>query len=95
MAVRLTGRIVGIRVERQDVFFTLDNDPKVGPKGNAFILRGDHGNLNQIYSLALAAAANRWPVTIRIGGDGQIAATLEATVRSLGVNWGLGGADPD
>ena len=87
MANSMTGQIVNIRVERQDVVISLDNDPAKGPRNNSFILRGDHFRFNAAFSLTLAAAANRWPVRIRIGGDGEIDSAAEATVRYISVAW--------
>ena len=86
MAVRLSGKMVGIRVDRHEVFIALDNDPKAGPKGNEFSLNKEsHENYNALYALALAAAANRWPVTIRIEGGGVIDSAAEAGIRTLAV----------
>lgn len=95
MADSMTGKIIEFRVERENVVIYLDNDPAKGPKGNFFILKSDQGEFNAAFSLALAAAANRWPVRIRIGGDGQIDPAAEATVRYIGVAWAAGGSGND
>ncbi|SFT85357.1 hypothetical protein SAMN05660657_03528 [Geodermatophilus amargosae] len=87
MAVRLGGRVVELLATRDTVNIVLDNDPAVGPKHNRFILRNSHQNYNALYSLALAAAANRWTLVIRIAGDAQIDPEQEAEVALLGVAW--------
>jgi hypothetical protein len=84
----MTGRIETINIDRHEVRIQLDNDPKDGPKDNVFILRDDHANRTAIFSLALAAAANRWPVTIRVAGDAeQIDTSTEASIHLFGVVW--------
>lgn len=83
MATRISGQIVGIRTDRVGAAIALDNDPSIGPLNNEFILLGDHAQFNAIYSLTLLAAANGWSVLIRIGGDGQIDSTQEATIKAL------------
>ena len=95
MADSMTGKIIEFRVERQNVVIYLDNDPAEGPKGNYFILQSSQGEFNAAFSLALAAAANRWPVRIRIGGDLPIDPAVEATVRYIGVAWAAGGFGND
>jgi hypothetical protein len=87
MATRITGKVLGIGVDREGTQIILDNDPNIGPKDNQFMLRLDHSNYNALYSLVLAAAANRWTIHIRISGDGQIDPTLEAGIRNIGVDW--------
>jgi hypothetical protein len=87
MAVRVSGRIVVLRVDRNGTVIALDNPPDTGPLRNEWLLERVHQNYNSLYSLALAAAANRWTVTIRIAGDNQIDPTVEAAVRTLGTAW--------
>lgn len=87
MAVRVTGKVLSINADRLATIIQLDNDPGIGPLGNVWNLLLDHGNYNALYSLAIAAAANRWPLTIRVGGDGQIDPHVEATIKSLEVVW--------
>lgn len=87
MAVRLTGKIKTLVADRREVIIELDNDPSNGPLGNIWHLDREHGNFNAIYSLALAAAANRWPITIRISSDVEIDSSVEAGIKSLGVAW--------
>ena len=69
MANRLTGKIVRLNADRSGILIGLDNDPSSGPQDNHFRLNLDHANYNAVYSTALAAAANRWPVSIvAVGG---------------------------
>jgi hypothetical protein len=95
MATTMSGRIDLLRVERGEVLISLDNDPATGPLNNWFILEGEHGRFNAAFSLALAAAANRWPVTIRIGGSGEIDPKVAATIRRITVGWRAGDFDND
>lgn len=87
MAVRVAGKVIGLIADRKGTFIKLDNDPKTGPKDNIWLLKIDHGNYNALYSLALAAAANRWSLTIRIEGDDQINSSVDAAIKSLEVSW--------
>lgn len=86
-SIRMAGRVIELLVTRDAVNIVLDNDPAVGPKQNRWILRNDHQNYNALYSLVLAAAANRWPLVIRIAGDGPIDPKQEAEVAFIGVAW--------
>jgi hypothetical protein len=96
MATRISGRIIALTVARQEVIIGLDNDPAQGPKDNVLhLLNADHANFNALYSLALAAASNRWPVTIRIAGDGQISQAEVANVSRLAVGWRADDLDLD
>jgi len=90
MATIVTGRIVQVRVEREEVLISLDNDPASGPLNNWFSLEAEHHRFNAAFSLALAAAANRWPVTIRIGGSGEIDPAVKATIARISVRWTAG-----
>lgn len=87
MAVALSGKVAGISVGRSGTAVTLDNDPAAGPQGNSWLIKADHANYNALYSLVLAAAANRWTVVIRIEGDEQISIEREAAVRNISVAW--------
>jgi hypothetical protein len=83
----MDGRIVGLTVSREGTYLELDNDPKVGPKDNVWLLKLDHANYSALFSLALAASANRWRIMVRIEGDDQIALTRDAAVRHIAVSW--------
>lgn len=87
MAIKLTGRVININVARTGTSIELDNEPNVGPKDNSWLLKIDHSNYNALFSLALAAASNRWPLTIRIEGDEEIDPQREASIRNMGVAW--------
>jgi hypothetical protein len=87
MATTVTGRIIKFHVDREAAIISLDNDPKDGPKGNVWTLKRDHSNYNALYSLALAAAANRWTVRILIEGTSEIDPNREANIRRLAVDW--------
>ncbi len=93
MADRATGKIIRISPRGQTTFIRLDIDPKERPKAGYFELRLDNKNYNALYSLALAAAVNRWPLTIRTVG--QISAANEAVVQYMVVDWEAGQSDED
>lgn len=87
MAVRVSGKIVTLIGDRPGLIIQLDNDPAMGPKDNVWLLKEDHRNYNGLFSLTLAAAANRWPITIRIEGDSQIDPTIDAAIKTISVVW--------
>jgi len=95
MATSIYAKVIALKVDRLGASIGLDNDPSIGPKGNEFRLELEHANYNALYSLALAAAANRWPLLIRIAGDGQIDPGVEAVIKSLAVGWRAGAVDND
>ena len=86
-----TGKITRIYANTSGAFIRLDIDePK--PLDNYFRLRLNHPNYNALYSLALAAAANRWPLTIRIEGPvtSKVDPKREAVVSYFVVDWKAG-----
>lgn len=85
MATRSVGKVKSIVADRSGVVIELDNEPSLGPKDNVWLLKQDHRNYSALFSLALAAAANRWALTIRIEGGGEIDSSLDAAVKSFGV----------
>jgi len=87
MATRLGGKVTALIADRVGAVIVLDNDPSVGPKDNSWRLMLDHANYNALYSIALAAAANRWTLSIRIQGDEAIDVSKEAAIKSLGVEF--------
>lgn len=95
MAIRATGKITRLYANRHGTFIQLDVDPANAPKDTYFRLQSEHSNYNGIYSLALAAAANRWPITIRIEGDGPINPDIEANISYVNVDWKAGSAMAD
>ena len=86
MATRASGRIVDIRLQRDQAMVTLDT-PNGGPKDNLWTLPTSHPNYNAIYSLCLAAAANRWSITFWIAGSGDIDPNEPAEMRNAAVGW--------
>ena len=93
MANRATGKIIRISARSHTTFIRLDIDPKDWPNGGYFELRLENGNYNGLYSLALAAAVNRWPLTIRT--EGEIVAANEAVVQYMVVDWEASQPDTD
>ena len=93
MAVKVTGRVIRLYVNVHGTFITLAVDsPR--PKDNYYRLRLDHPNYNALYSLALAAAANRWQLEVRITGEGEeISSDKEAIVSYMVVDWEAGLSD--
>lgn len=88
MAVRTSGKVVQVTVDREGTFLRLDNPPEEGPKDNRWLLSVDHANYNALFSLVVAAAAGRWTLTVRVAGDGQIDTTQLASVKSIDASWG-------
>jgi hypothetical protein len=84
---RVDGRIISIAAGHDGTDIMLDNDPAVGPLNNVLGLRSDHDNYNAIYSLALAAAANRWVVRIGIEGAESVDPQRAAVVKLIRVTW--------
>ena len=85
------GKVTRIYANKFGAFIRIDTDgPK--PLEEYFKLRLDHPNYNALYSLALAAAANRWPLTIRIEGpaSSKVDPTREGIVSWLVVDWKAG-----
>jgi hypothetical protein len=95
MAVKVAGKVTSVFAGRRGTLIKLDIDPSQEPKGEYFRLPLDHANYNGLYSLALAAAANRWTLGIRIAGDGQIDPNVEADIMWLAVDWKAGAVHPD
>lgn len=86
MAIEATAKVTQLYVEKDTTYITLDLPAETRPVGNGqFELQMSNPNYNAMYALALAAAANRWPLTIRVvGGDVQAAG---AKVLYFTVNW--------
>jgi hypothetical protein len=95
LSMGITGKVITLVADRPGVFIELDNDPSIGPKNNVWLLKEDHRNFNALYSLALAAAANRWPLTIRIEGNSQIDPLVDAAIKTVGVAWKAGDFNVD
>jgi hypothetical protein len=74
--VSFGGKVARINPRGGATFIRLDIDPKVLsanglPPQVYFELQLSHPNYNALYSLALAAAANRWPLLIRFQTEGN------------------------
>jgi hypothetical protein len=95
MAIKSTGRIIGLRIDRTQTLITLDADTSQGPKDGWWHLSHADTNYNALFSLALAAASNRWPITIRVSGDGQISPDKEGHFKYLSVHWAALDLDDD
>ena len=95
MAHFATGKIIRLnpRIRTLSTLIRLDIDPKTGPKDGYFELKLESENYNALYSLALAAAANRWPITIRTVDEIQAAGYAE--VQYILVDWEAGQPDDD
>ncbi len=87
MATHVTGRVTQLYVPQDITYFTLDIPPDAGPQEGFFRLELKNPYYNAQYSLALAAAANRWPTTIRHVGHLDISPEREAFVDYLIVDW--------
>jgi len=87
MSIRATGTVARLYVRQELTYIKLAIPAASAPKEELFTLRMDHPNYNAQFSLVLAAAANRWPLTIRIVGDADIAPEREANVNYLVVDW--------
>ena len=86
MANRARGRITRITPRQTATFIRLDLDSKdPRPKDDYFELALEHKNYNSLYSLVLAAAVNRWPITVVATDD--ITASREARVGYMNVDW--------
>ena len=86
MSVRASGTIARLYVRQDVTYVQLDIDAATAPKDGYFTLEQRHPNYNAQYSLLLAAAANRWTVTIRVVGD-DISPANESKINYLTVDW--------
>jgi hypothetical protein len=86
MAFRRTGKVTQLYIRKDVSYISLDIPDDESPKDGLFELRTSNPNYNAQYSLALAAAANRWPLEIRIVGD-TITKDDVAAVNYLVVDW--------
>ena len=91
MIPEATGRVTRLYVDQQICYITLDSPAASSPKDGQFSLRVGTPNYNSMYSLALAAAANRWQLTIRVEGQTPITPAMSpAFVVYVYVNWAVG-----
>ena len=89
MAIRLTGKVIRLYIRQDMTYIMLDAPVENSPKDRLFTLDPANPNYNAQYSLALAAAANRWPLSIRVVGH-DITPELESVVNYLVVDWAAG-----
>jgi len=94
MAIVAVGKVSRLYVNRGNTSIRLDIDwEKTGPANGYFKLRLDHVNYNALYSLALAAAVNRFPLRIRTVKE--IVKDDRAEVEYMVVDWAAGQDDAD
>lgn len=86
MVFRKTGKVTQLYVRDNVSYISLDIPDDESPQDGLFELRMSSANYNAMYSLALAAAANRWPLEVRVVGD-TITKDAIAAVRYLVVDW--------
>jgi hypothetical protein len=86
MADRATAKVTELYVTENQTFITLDLPAETAPVNRQFELLMSDPNYNAMYSLALAAAANRWPLTIRVKG-GDVQAADGVRIEYVTVNW--------
>ena len=85
MSNRATGKVVWINVLDEETLITLDIEPENAPLEQAFLLARTDPNYNARYSLALSAAVNRLPLTIRTAGE--IDPKQYAGIRWMAISW--------
>jgi hypothetical protein len=85
-----TGTITEIYVAQDMCAIRLDIPAAEAPNNGLFNLPLKTPNYNAMYSLILAAAANRWPLTIRVSGNAPITPALNAIVAYVVVHWPAG-----
>jgi hypothetical protein len=82
-----TGRITELYVAQDMCAIILDIPAAEAPNNGFFSLPLNTPNYNAMYSLILAAAANRWPLKIRVSGNAPITPALNAIVEYVVVDW--------
>ena len=88
MSTDVTGTVAQLYVRQDASYIMLEiPDEAQRPKNDYFLLRQEKPNYNAQYSLALAAAANRWPLTIKVEGNADITPDLDAIVDFMVVDW--------
>ena len=97
MTILFKGRVARIYANEAGCGVRLDTldqatAARSGPPNAYFHLAHDHPNYNALYSLALAAAANRWELYVRTKTD--VVPTTDASVQYFVVDW-VPGQDGD
>lgn len=83
-----TGLVTRLSVREGTTYIRLDlNWEREGPMDGYFQLRQSFDNYNAMYALALAAAINRLPLTIRAMDDPGIMPDKFAVVQYLNIDW--------
>ena len=84
--VRATGKVTRLYVQPDETVIRLGDTNDVLPLNGYFHLKmSQHKNYNALYSLALAAAVNRYSLQIRVRGE--IDPTQEANVNYMVIDW--------
>ena len=85
---RATGRVTTLYPDKPGCYIKIDYDPPVGeskPKDELFFIEKSHENYNSLYSLAVVAAVNGYPLQIRTTGN--IVGSEYPVVSYLVVSW--------
>ena len=85
MAIHFRGRVTRLYVHRDGVSVRLDLPVDEQPLDNYFRLPRSHENYNALYSLAVVASINRYPLWIRTEVD--IDPGERAEVMYMVVDW--------
>ena len=85
MATHFSGKVRRLYVTHARTFVRLDIPVAQQPKDNYFELLQTHPNYNALYSLALAAAINRYDLLVRTTVD--VSPGQAARVRYMTVTW--------
>jgi hypothetical protein len=85
MALVATGKVTRLYVRDEGTRIRLEIPADTQPKEGYFYLDLTHPNYNALYSLALSAAVNGYPLMIRT--DADITPTEGATVNYMVVDW--------
>ena len=85
MAFRVTGAVKRLYVTVGVTHIRLQIPEDEAPKDGYFDLRQDHANYNALYSLALSAAINGYPLQIRTRGEIDPAQPIN--IQYLVVDW--------
>ena len=85
MAHRATGKVTRLYVRAERTKIRLEVPVDLQPAENYFSLELAHPNYNALYSLALSAAVNGYPLQIRT--TGEITPNETANVEYMVVEW--------
>jgi hypothetical protein len=84
-ATHAIGKVTRLYVHGDGTRIRLEVTPDLQPLNGYFKLEPSHPNYNAIYSLALSAAVNGYPLHLRT--DGEITSAAEATITYAVVDW--------